>query len=134
MLTLLVSVDEAEGLVRPVVEVVGPPLEDPRVRIALLDDGGGVHEVGSAAVRNDCFDKAAWARVWSYPEREPEQARLEVALPAFAPPGDARPEEVAEWDWLVALCDGKRERAFWSLRPAAPDLNPEAELARVPEA
>jgi hypothetical protein len=111
-LTLLVRIDEGEGVFRPSVQIRGSG--DPRrgrIRLELVDPDGQVRLTLKRG-----FPAAA--------------LNSELPLPPFAPPAGASIDEVLRWRWDIVL-SGESSELRWRERPApAGGLNPEAELHR----
>jgi hypothetical protein len=111
-LTLLVRVDEGEGVLHPSVQVRGP--SEPRsgrIRLELVDPDGAV--------------RLTVKRLFPA-----EALNTELPLPGFAPPDGASVDQVLRWRWDIVL-SGERSELRWRERPVpAEGLNPEAELLR----
>lgn len=110
-LALLVDLDEASGLLRPSVQISGPP------------------PVRAAFVRVELVEGQGTMRLTLGRSFPPGGAGTELPLPAFAPPPDLTPAEVLRWRWDVVLEDSGGELARWEEHPAlAGGVNPEGEL------
>ena len=109
-MTLLVHADDAAGLLRPSVQLLGPPLPGGRVRLELRDGEGVLHPRPATPLPHSAIGS-------------------ELSLPPFAPSDGASLEEAAGWAWTVVLGDSRRERARWTRRLVEAGLvNVEAEL------
>jgi hypothetical protein len=110
-LSLLVRVDEGEGVIHPSVQVRGAGEERRgRINLELVDAEGAVR----LAVKRSFPTKAL---------------NTELPLPAFVPPEGATLEDVLRWRWDITLGNGSGEPLRWQEHPSPTGvLNAEAEL------